>query len=128
MELPQCIIDGVLIGDDTAVFELEEDGGFDHIVNRSMCPDCLSEEGVTWSEEDEYERRGVCEDCGRELGSIISQEIYYAPGAIEHMYADSVIQPDDPLPLPGTVLPYTPHFRLVGDINANNGDIFQRDS
>lgn len=149
IELPQCIIDGVQIGDYTSVSELEEDGNFDYIINRSICPSCLSEQRIPLGAEDENEdeedgegdyyydgsgtvnkkKKGLsggwsaCEDCGKELGPVIPEEIYYAPGALQHMFADTVIAAGElvsNLPPPGSVIPYSPQFRLVGDNSGIN--------
>ncbi|CDR96006.1 THEOREDOXIN domain containing protein,putative [Babesia bigemina] len=41
--IPQLIIDGVSIGNTTAMQDLEDDGDLDYIIARMLCPSCLAE-------------------------------------------------------------------------------------
>jgi hypothetical protein len=43
ISLPQVIIDGVNIGDHTALQALEDDGFLEAILRQSLCPNCLSD-------------------------------------------------------------------------------------
>ncbi|GBE59869.1 Theoredoxin domain containing protein [Babesia ovata] len=41
--IPQLIIDGVSVGNTTAMQDLEDDGDLDYIIARMLCPSCLAE-------------------------------------------------------------------------------------
>ncbi|KAF8819951.1 hypothetical protein IE077_004579 [Cardiosporidium cionae] len=60
--IPQILIDGVSIGGETELQDLEEDGDLDWLFARLACPCCLSEKGVEVT---------TCPNCGTELNSLI---------------------------------------------------------
>uniref|UniRef100_A0A3B0MTJ7 Uncharacterized protein n=1 Tax=Theileria annulata TaxID=5874 RepID=A0A3B0MTJ7_THEAN len=63
--LPQVIIDGVSIGDQKFLQDLEDDGDLDYIVARLICPNCLC---------DKETEEVSCPKCKIEYRNIIPEE------------------------------------------------------
>ncbi|CAG9479645.1 conserved Plasmodium protein, unknown function [Plasmodium vivax] len=64
--LPQVLIDGVSIGNDIALQNLEDEGNLDFIVSRLKCPNCLQEKSNTDVQ---------CPHCKYDYVSLISEEL-----------------------------------------------------
>ncbi|GAW79617.1 hypothetical protein PGO_050270 [Plasmodium gonderi] len=64
--LPQILIDGVSIGNDIALQNLEDEGNLDFIVARLKCPNCLSDKSNTDVQ---------CPNCKYDYVSLISEEL-----------------------------------------------------
>lgn len=74
--LPQIFVDGVYIGNDVALQDLEEDNDLDWIINRRACGACLS---------DKEEDMDVCPNCNQVFKTIIPPELVYS-GEIRQIY------------------------------------------
>lgn len=74
--LPQIFVDGVYIGNDVSLQDLEEDNDFDWIVNRRACGACLAEK-----EEDSE----VCPSCNQIFKTIVPPELVYS-GGVQQIY------------------------------------------
>ncbi|KAJ1613758.1 hypothetical protein OJ253_69 [Cryptosporidium canis] len=74
--LPQIFVDGVNIGNDVSLQDLEEDNDFDWIINRRACGACLS---------DKDEDMEVCPNCNQVFKTIVPPELVYS-GGIQQMY------------------------------------------
>ncbi|ETB58582.1 hypothetical protein YYC_03764 [Plasmodium yoelii 17X] len=64
--LPQILIDGVSIGSDVILQNLEDEGNLDYIVSRLKCPNCLAEKSNTDIS---------CPQCQYDYVSLISEEM-----------------------------------------------------
>lgn len=74
--LPQVFVDGVFIGNDVALQDLEEDNDFDWIINRRACGSCLS---------DKDEDVQICPNCNQVFRTIVPPELVYS-GAVQQIY------------------------------------------
>eukprot|EP01056_Protomagalhaensia_sp_Gyna25_P005110 Protomagalhaensia_sp_Gyna_25__5109@NODE_58_length_5893_cov_92_436112_g43_i0_p3_GENE_NODE_58_length_5893_cov_92_436112_g43_i0NODE_58_length_5893_cov_92_436112_g43_i0_p3_ORF_typecomplete_len289_score44_92SH3BGR/PF04908_15/3_6e03SH3BGR/PF04908_15/0_0098ProkRING_4/PF14447_6/0_0079DZR/PF12773_7/0_019zfRING_5/PF14634_6/0_76_NODE_58_length_5893_cov_92_436112_g43_i070936 len=99
--IPQCIIDGVSVGDEVDVQDMEEDYDFDEAVNRNICSECLARRDPDAK---------TCPVCHVALGPIIPPEIYQSPH-VHIVFNDDTVAHDTPLPEPGQPIPYRPMFR-----------------
>eukprot|EP01055_Gregarina_sp_Pseudo9_P003988 Gregarina_sp_Pseudo_9__3987@NODE_412_length_2890_cov_8_553139_g389_i0_p2_GENE_NODE_412_length_2890_cov_8_553139_g389_i0NODE_412_length_2890_cov_8_553139_g389_i0_p2_ORF_typecomplete_len303_score10_20ProkRING_4/PF14447_6/0_0058SH3BGR/PF04908_15/8e02SH3BGR/PF04908_15/0_097DZR/PF12773_7/0_12zfRING_5/PF14634_6/0_4_NODE_412_length_2890_cov_8_553139_g389_i018422750 len=98
--IPQCIIDGVSVGDEIDVQDMEEDYDFDEAVNRTICSECLTRR-------DPSDR--ACPVCHVALGPIIPPEIYNSE-QIHIIFNDETVTSTTPLPDPHQRIPYRPNF------------------
>ncbi|KEG00945.1 conserved Plasmodium protein, unknown function [Plasmodium vinckei vinckei] len=64
--LPQILIDGVAIGSDIMLQNLEDEGHLDYIISRLKCPNCLAEKSNTDIS---------CPKCQYDYVSLISDEM-----------------------------------------------------
>ncbi|KJP89512.1 hypothetical protein AK88_00723 [Plasmodium fragile] len=64
--LPQVLIDGVSVGNDIALQNLEDEGNLDFIVSRLKCPNCLQEKSNTDVQ---------CPHCKYDYVSLISDDL-----------------------------------------------------
>eukprot|EP01054_Gregarina_sp_Poly1_P000597 Gregarina_sp_Poly_1__596@NODE_1140_length_4970_cov_199_446461_g786_i0_p3_GENE_NODE_1140_length_4970_cov_199_446461_g786_i0NODE_1140_length_4970_cov_199_446461_g786_i0_p3_ORF_typecomplete_len287_score40_44SH3BGR/PF04908_15/0_031CDC24_OB3/PF17244_2/0_014DZR/PF12773_7/0_094Rpr2/PF04032_16/0_16_NODE_1140_length_4970_cov_199_446461_g786_i012352095 len=108
--IPQCIIDGVSVGDETDVQDMEEDLDFDEAVNRTICSECLSprEPGAT-----------SCTVCQHPLGPIIPPELYNS-NQVHIIFNDETVSATDPLPDPREPIHYRPHFRTLDELRPDD--------
>lgn len=60
--IPQVLVDGVVVGSETTLQDLEEDGDLDWIFSRAACPNCLREKSLSALE---------CEACGVVFRNLI---------------------------------------------------------
>ncbi|KAH7648452.1 hypothetical protein FG379_000376 [Cryptosporidium bovis] len=74
--LPQIFVDGVCIGNDTSLQDLEEDNDFDWIINRRACGSCLS---------DKEEDAEICPNCNQVFKTIVPPELVYS-GGVQQIY------------------------------------------
>lgn len=79
ISLPQIFVDGVYIGNDVSLQDLEEDNDFDWIINRRACGACLS---------DKDEDMEVCPNCNQIFKTIIPPELVYS-GGVQQIYRGS---------------------------------------
>ncbi|OEH76104.1 uncharacterized protein LOC34620909 [Cyclospora cayetanensis] len=73
--LPQVLVDGVVLGGENDLQELEEDGDLDWIFARAACPCCLHEKPPEASS---------CASCGAMFTSLIPAEVQ-ASGGVQQM-------------------------------------------
>ncbi|VWU48200.1 conserved protein, unknown function [Hepatocystis sp. ex Piliocolobus tephrosceles] len=71
--LPQILIDGVSIGNDITLQNLEDEGLLDLIISRQKCPKCLSDKSNTDI---------TCPNCNCDYVSLISDELIKTNGVI----------------------------------------------
>ncbi|OII74998.1 uncharacterized protein cubi_03108 [Cryptosporidium ubiquitum] len=74
--LPQIFVDGVNIGNDVSLQDLEEDNDFDWIINRKACGACLS---------DKEEDMEICPNCNQVFKTIVPPELVYS-GGVQQIY------------------------------------------
>ncbi|CDJ43659.1 hypothetical protein, conserved, partial [Eimeria tenella] len=74
-ELPQVLVDGVVLGGENELQELEEDGDLDWIFARAACPCCLHEKPPEASS---------CASCGAVFSSLVPAEVQ-AAGGVQQM-------------------------------------------
>ncbi|KAF7458109.1 Thioredoxin-like protein [Cryptosporidium felis] len=74
--LPQVFVDGVYIGNDVSLQDLEEDNDFDWIINRRACGACLS---------DKEEDAEICPNCNQVFKTIVPPELVYS-GGVQQIY------------------------------------------
>ncbi|CRH03754.1 conserved Plasmodium protein, unknown function [Plasmodium relictum] len=77
--LPQILIDGISIGNDIDLQNLEDEGNLDFIVARLKCPNCLTEKSNT----DES-----CPNCKYDYVSVISEDLIKNNGVIRILQGD----------------------------------------
>ncbi|CRG93515.1 conserved Plasmodium protein, unknown function [Plasmodium gallinaceum] len=77
--LPQILIDGISIGNDVDLQNLEDEGNLDFIVARLKCPNCLIEKFNT----DES-----CPNCKYDYVSLISDDLIKNNGVIRILQGD----------------------------------------
>ncbi|KAL8435245.1 hypothetical protein ACSSS7_002591 [Eimeria intestinalis] len=75
VELPQVLVDGVVLGGETDLQELEEDGDLDWVFARAACPCCLHEKPTEASS---------CASCGAVFTSLIPADVL-AAGGVQQM-------------------------------------------
>jgi len=75
-QIPQILIDGVPIGDETMLQDLEEDGDLDWIIARAACPACLNEKDPT-----DFQ----CPSCETVLRTLVPEEKVYN-GEIQQLF------------------------------------------
>ncbi|KAL8272400.1 hypothetical protein Esti_003690 [Eimeria stiedai] len=75
VELPQVLVDGVVLGGETDLQELEEDGDLDWVFARAACPCCLHEKPTEASS---------CASCGAVFTSLIPADVL-AAGEVQQM-------------------------------------------
>ncbi|PHJ23807.1 hypothetical protein CSUI_002338 [Cystoisospora suis] len=73
--IPQLLVDGVVVGDETTLQDLEEDGDLDWIFSRAACPACLHEKSPSAIS---------CESCGATFRSLIPPD-YITEGCVLQM-------------------------------------------
>eukprot|EP00923_Selenidium_pygospionis_P016325 GHVN01028572.1.p1 GENE.GHVN01028572.1~~GHVN01028572.1.p1 ORF type:complete len:328 (+),score=67.00 GHVN01028572.1:301-1284(+) len=76
VQIPQVLIDGYPIGDETNLQDLEEDGDLDWICARAACPACLNEKDPSET---------TCPACKLALESIVPEDLVYS-GQIQQLY------------------------------------------
>ncbi|SBS82235.1 conserved Plasmodium protein, unknown function [Plasmodium ovale] len=77
--LPQILIDGVSVGNDVSLQNLEDEGNLDFIVSRLKCPNCLSEKSNT---------DVSCPSCKYDYVSLISDELIKDNGVIRMLQGE----------------------------------------
>eukprot|EP00922_Rhytidocystis_sp_ex-Travisia-forbesii_P014797 GHVS01022138.1.p2 GENE.GHVS01022138.1~~GHVS01022138.1.p2 ORF type:complete len:253 (+),score=46.90 GHVS01022138.1:88-846(+) len=80
--IPQVLVDGVVIGSETALQDLEEDGDLEWIFARAACPSCLHEKPSVCSE---------CPSCGIQFCSMIPQD-FVDSGQVTQVYKGTEIE------------------------------------
>ncbi|EKX72847.1 conserved hypothetical protein [Theileria equi strain WA] len=65
VHLPQVIIDGIPIGDEKVLQDLEDDGDLDYMIARLLCPSCLSDKTADLVQ---------CDKCKVEYRNIVPPE------------------------------------------------------
>eukprot|EP00921_Rhytidocystis_pertsovi_P007940 GHVQ01013128.1.p1 GENE.GHVQ01013128.1~~GHVQ01013128.1.p1 ORF type:complete len:682 (+),score=118.64 GHVQ01013128.1:697-2742(+) len=61
--IPQVLVDGVPLGDDISLQDLEDEGDLDWIIRRRACGRCLSDRTEHWR---------ICRHCGQKFRSIVA--------------------------------------------------------
>ncbi|SBT74837.1 conserved Plasmodium protein, unknown function [Plasmodium malariae] len=71
--LPQILVDGVSIGNDIALQNLEDEGNLDFLITRLKCPNCLCDKSNTDIS---------CPSCKYDYVSLISEDLIKNNGVI----------------------------------------------
>lgn len=85
IELPQAIIDGIPVGNDIALQDLEEDGDLEWLIARAACPACLHEKSLDALS---------CSKCGVTFASLITQSLLDERRVVQ-IYKGQVYNLDD---------------------------------
>ncbi|EEA06775.1 uncharacterized protein CMU_014510 [Cryptosporidium muris RN66] len=112
--MPQIFVDGVFIGDDIAIQDLEEDNDFDWIISRKACGACLS---------DKDEDAQICPNCNQAFKTLVPPELIYS-GSVQQIYRGCNTGTQE-----GTVFEHPTFFTrnsvvLENQLQSNGDDIY----